>query len=590
MVLANYVSGFENGVVGATNSPLAVKYPGFILDYGSVEGSGRIHIAQGAEDVAFEDVVWVGGVQVTDANKDDVLGDGGSVKYDPSTDTLTLTDADIVNQKGHGIYAYGINLTINGIDTDAVGSNTITGTPVTESGIDEEGDEYTVTYVGHGIYSEGNGYSGNGGVTISGTIGDISSEDGSGITAYEDIVIRGTVGDIAVSGGLECGIESMFGSVIIENTAVVGDIISQEWNAVAASVDVIIAGKIGNINGNGYAGIHVTGGGAVISGRIYSISGVASGIEAYRKVEMGDDDIWIYSGGDVSISGSVGRISGGYNGIRAEGALLVTGSAEVVATAEDAQPDEARAISVAGDIILPEGRDIISLPADYQMISVLAEKYDDADGPVEVWHNTIADSNGNPALAVTFAGFTNPFADVSASDWYYGDVEYAVVNGLMSGVAETEFAPGLNLTRAMLVTVLYRAEGKPAVNKSIPFADIDMGAYYAEAVIWAQQNGIVNGVTETEFAPDTNITREQIAAIMHRYAQYKEYDVSVGENTNILSYEDFDSISEYAIAPMQYASGSGMLRGKSESTINPKDNATRAEIAAILHRFVEANK
>ncbi len=108
--------------------------------------------------------------------------------------------------------------------------------------------------------------------------------------------------------------------------------------------------------------------------------------------------------------------------------------------------------------------------------------------------------------------------------------------------------------------------------------------------MWAEKNGIANGISKTKFAPDQNITREQIAAIMHRYAQYKGYDVSVGENTNILSYDDFDSISEYAIASMQWAVGSGLIKGKSESTLNPLDNATRAEIAAILHRFIEANK
>jgi len=160
----------------------------------------------------------------------------------------------------------------------------------------------------------------------------------------------------------------------------------------------------------------------------------------------------------------------------------------------------------------------------------------------------------------------------------------------MNGVAADKFAPNDTLTRAMLVTVLYRNEGEPAVNKSIPFADIDMGAWYANAVVWAQQNGIVNGVSETKFAPNDNITREQIAAIMHRYAQYKGYDVSVGENTNILSYDDFDNISEYAIASMQYTCGSGLMKGKTNTTLNPKDNATRAEIAAILHRFIEANK
>jgi len=181
------------------------------------------------------------------------------------------------------------------------------------------------------------------------------------------------------------------------------------------------------------------------------------------------------------------------------------------------------------------------------------------------------------------------FDDVQQNDWFFESVKYVAQNKLMNGVAEDRFAPDDTLTRAMLVTVLYRNVGEPTVNKSIPFADIDLGTWYANAVVWAKQNGIVNGVNETDFAPDNNITREQIAAIMFRYAQYKGYDVSVGENTNILSYDDFDSISEYAIASMQYAVGSGLMKGKTASTLNPKDNATRAEIAAILHRFIEAN-
>lgn len=160
----------------------------------------------------------------------------------------------------------------------------------------------------------------------------------------------------------------------------------------------------------------------------------------------------------------------------------------------------------------------------------------------------------------------------------------------MGGTTNTTFAPNEPLTRGMLVAILYRADGEPAVNKSIPFGDVKADMYYANAVVWAQQNGIVNGVSETEFAPDDNITREQIAAIMHRYAQYKGYDVSVGESTNILSYTDAESISEYAISAMQYAVGSGLMKGKTESTINPLDNATRSEIAAILQRFIEANK
>ena len=204
---------------------------------------------------------------------------------------------------------------------------------------------------------------------------------------------------------------------------------------------------------------------------------------------------------------------------------------------------------------------------------------------------TINSVKENIEVKVIFAKKTDlPFIDVIESDWFFENVKYAHENGLLKGISETEFGPQIEMTRAMLVTVLYRAEGEPAVNKSIPFADVDVNAYYSSAVIWAEANGIVNGVTENEFSPDENITREQIAAIMFRYAKYKGYDVGLGENTNILSYTDAESISEYAISAMQYAVGSGLMKGKTESTINPLDNATRAEIAAILQRFIEGNK
>ena len=203
---------------------------------------------------------------------------------------------------------------------------------------------------------------------------------------------------------------------------------------------------------------------------------------------------------------------------------------------------------------------------------------------------TINSVKENIEVEVIFAKKTElPFTDVMESDWFFENVKYAYENGLLYGISETKFGPQIEMTRAMLVTVLYRAEGEPAVNKSVPLADVDENAYYANAVAWAQQNGIVYGVTENKFAPDDNITREQIVTILFRYTKYKGYDVSVGENTNILSYTDAKDISEYAVPAMQYAVGSGLIKGKTESTINPLDNATRAEIAAILQRFFETN-
>jgi len=182
------------------------------------------------------------------------------------------------------------------------------------------------------------------------------------------------------------------------------------------------------------------------------------------------------------------------------------------------------------------------------------------------------------------------FSDLDITQWYHLDTDYVIENDIFRGTTESTFTPNGNITRAMMITVLYRAEGEPEVTGETTFEDIDENAYYANAVVWGQQNGIIKGYSETEYAPEQDILREQIAAIMHRYAQYKGYDVSVGENTNILSYDDFDSISEYAIPSMQWAVGSGMIKGRTESTLNPDAFATRVEIAAMLHRFIEANK
>ncbi len=180
-----------------------------------------------------------------------------------------------------------------------------------------------------------------------------------------------------------------------------------------------------------------------------------------------------------------------------------------------------------------------------------------------------------------------PFDDSGRGDWFYDNVVYVYENGLMDGVSDTLFDPDGTVTRAQLVTMLWRLDGEPSVNYALPFTDVSGGEWYAEAVRWAAGEGIVNGVSETEFAPNAAVTREQLAAILHRYAQHKGYDVSIGESTNILSYSDFASISEYAISAMQWACGEGIITGVTESTLEPQGTATRAQSAAILMRCLE---
>ena len=180
-----------------------------------------------------------------------------------------------------------------------------------------------------------------------------------------------------------------------------------------------------------------------------------------------------------------------------------------------------------------------------------------------------------------------PFDDAGRDDWFYDSVVYVYENGLMDGMSDTLFDPDGTVTRAQLVTMLWRLDGEPSVNYALPFTDVSGGEWYAEAVRWAAGEGIVNGVSETEFAPNAAVTREQLAAILHRYAQHKGYDVSIGESTNILSYSDFASISEYAISAMQWVCGEGIITGVTESTLEPQGTATRAQSAAILMRFLE---
>ena len=177
------------------------------------------------------------------------------------------------------------------------------------------------------------------------------------------------------------------------------------------------------------------------------------------------------------------------------------------------------------------------------------------------------------------------FIDLDTSLWYHEATDSIIGSGLMYGTSSDKFSPDGLLTRAMLVTVLHRLENQPQTDAKTPFADVSAEAYYSDAVSWAYENGIAKGVSMTRFAPDELITREQLAAIIHRFAMYKGFDVSVGENTNILSYDDFASISEYAIGAMQYMAGAGLINGRSESTLNPKETATRVETAAILYRF-----
>ena len=198
--------------------------------------------------------------------------------------------------------------------------------------------------------------------------------------------------------------------------------------------------------------------------------------------------------------------------------------------------------------------------------------------------------NGQVTVKATFVETEEPapampFTDVKEGDWFYEEVLYAYENGLMNGVGDNRFAPNSATTRAQLVTILYRMEGQPAVSGDLPFTDVESGTWYTDAILWAAQNGIVNGVNDTEFAPGNDLTREQLVTILYRYAESKGYDVSA--SADLAGYPDGEEIQAYAREAMAWAVAENIIQGMEDDTLKPAGNASRAQIATILMRFCE---
>lgn len=178
-----------------------------------------------------------------------------------------------------------------------------------------------------------------------------------------------------------------------------------------------------------------------------------------------------------------------------------------------------------------------------------------------------------------------PFGDVKSADWFYNDVKYVYEKGMMAGTAADVFAPNATTTRAMIVTILYRLEGSPAITGTSAFVDVPAGQWYTDAVNWAAANQIVKGTSATTFAPNDSITREQMAAILYRYAQYKGYDVT--KKADLSGYSDNGQVSAYAKDALAWANAAKLINGVTNTTLAPQGNATRAQVSAILHRFCD---
>ena len=200
-----------------------------------------------------------------------------------------------------------------------------------------------------------------------------------------------------------------------------------------------------------------------------------------------------------------------------------------------------------------------------------------------------------PASSVTVtATFTQilstlPFTDVSENAWYADAVRYVYEHGLMAGTSAATFSPEVTTSRSMIATILWRMAGSPVVNYAMNYTDVDPAAWYGEAVRWAASEGVVTGYGDGTFGTDDPITREQFAVMLWQFAKNQGYDVSVGENTNILSYADASDLSQWAIPAMQWACGAGIISGTGNgSTLTPQGQATRAQAAVMLMQFCEA--
>lgn len=215
--------------------------------------------------------------------------------------------------------------------------------------------------------------------------------------------------------------------------------------------------------------------------------------------------------------------------------------------------------------VMPEGA--VTVDADFTRITNVKPPVDEPDEPEEPEKDEL------------------PFVDVEGGDWFYDSVYYVYANGLMDGVENNRFAPNTATNRAMLATILYRLAGQPDVSGEMPFTDVAAGTWYTDAVLWAAQNGIVNGLGENTFAPMNTLTREQLVTMLYRYAEAEGYDVSAA--ADLSGYPDADKVQTYAQEAMSWAVAEGIVAGMDDGTLNPAGNATRAQIATILMRFCE---
>ena len=310
---------------------------------------------------------------------------------------------------------------------------------------------------------------------------------------------------------------------------------------------------------------------------------VLDGVEHPRRVDW-EFKGWTLNGQPVTAESTYGELVGDEH----DDVMSITLTAEWLYAPAcsfiEATAGEGGSISPAGFSVVLDGNDktfTITADSGYLIADVLVDG--ESVGAVSTY--TFTDVRVDHTIEAKFE--LVQFEDCTEDDWFYPDIIYVAANGIMRGTGSGEFSPDVLTTRGMLVTMLYRLDGEPEVSGSCRFSDVQAGSYCEAAVIWASENGIVNGYDNGLFGTNDAITREQLAVILYRYAEFKGLDVSAGEDTDLLSYSDASETAGYALPAMKWMCGVGILHGNDNNQLMPKGSATRAEVAAILHRFCE---
>lgn len=333
----------------------------------------------------------------------------------------------------------------------------------------------------------------------------------------------------------------------------------------------------------------VSGGGTFEDGSTVTVTATAnSGYRFVRWTENGqqvsDSESYSFTlTADRSLTAVFARNSGGGGGGTSYDYYTISATA-----------GEGGSISPSGSISVREGRDqtyTITPDGGYRISDVRVDGVSVGAVSSYTFDNVQKRHTIEAIFAKENPDTGNPFTDVHPDDWFYNDVMFVYQNGLMAGTSDTTFSPNAPITRAQVAVIFYRMAGSPAVTGDSPFTDVENGpgtAWYYNAVLWAQQNGIVSGYGDGTFHPGTNITREQLAVIFYNYAKLKGYDVSAVNDLS--SFTDAGDVSDWALPAMRWAVGSGIMGGYGDGILGPQGTATRAQVAAMLRRFIENNK